>query len=364
MKITNLLKLITRDADAAPEPTAEELEIKLLTEEFRDYRAASRKKLESARKNIVYLKESGIVLADQLEVMDTENKDLVKEVEFQKAIYEELNIEKNELLDYICAHGIETAKKEPLGFAANSFEKRELIRSKTMSDEDMGGNSNWLMSYGDMMTLLLAVFIVLFALSITDKGRLKEVTTSISDTFRGGRPLGMVVDNRTFEGVREAPGIKSSSAMPEEFDYLKEELLSSFKKYNLGESLFVSAKMRGVEIALNDRIAFVAGDSTLLDYPKAILSELGAVLRDNPRYRIIVEGHTDDIPISNSKYPSNWELSSARASNVVRYFVDELGLDQARFSAAGFADNRPFADNSTPEGRAANRRVVIKLVSE
>ena len=152
--------------------------------------------------------------------------------------------------------------------------------------------------------------------------------------------------------------------MPEEFDYLKEELLSSFKKYNLGESIFVAVKSRGVEIALRDRIAFVAGDSALLEYPKAILSELGAVLRDNPRFRIIVEGHTDDIPISNSKYPSNWELSSARASNVVRYFVDELGLDQSRFSAAGFADNRSFADNSTPAGRAANRRVVIKLVSE
>jgi chemotaxis protein MotB len=363
MKITSLLKLITHDSDAAPAPSPEEEELQLLTEEFKEYRAKSRKELAAVRKNIIYLEESGVALADQLGVMDTENKDLENELEFQKVRYDELNAEKNELLDYICAHGIETSKKEPLGAAANSFEKRQLIRTKSR-DEELGDNSNWLMSYGDMMTLLLAVFIVLFALSVTDKGKLKEVTTSISETFTGGKPLGMVVDERAFEGVREAPGIVSASARPEEFDYLKEELLSSFKKYNLGESIFVSVKSRGIEIALSDRIAFVAGDSTLLDYPKAILSELGAVLRDNPRYRIIVEGHTDDIPISNSKYPSNWELSSARASNVVRYFVDELGLDQSRFSAAGFADNRPFADNSTPAGRAANRRVVIKLVSE
>jgi chemotaxis protein MotB len=364
MKITSLLKLITHDPDAAPEPSPEELELKLLEEEFKDYRARSRKELTAARKNINYLEESGVALADQLEVMDTENKELAKELEFQKVIYEELNAEKNELLDYICAHGIERGQKEPLGTAANSFEKRQLIRTRTMGDEDSDGNANWLMSYGDMMTLLLAVFIMLFALSVTDKAKLKEVTAAISETFRGGKPLGMVVDERAFKGVREVPGIESSSAMPEEFDYLKEELLSSFKKYNLGESLFVSVKMRGVEVTLRDRIAFVEGGSELLEYTKAILSELGAVLRDNQRYRVIVEGHTDDIPINNSKYPSNWELSTGRASNVVRYFVDELGLDQARFSAAGFADNRPLADNSTPAGRAANRRVVIKLVAE
>ncbi len=363
MKITNLLKLITTDPDAAPEKSPEEVELDLLTEEFRDYRLKSRKELESARKNIIYLEESGVALADQLEVMDAENKDLENEVEFQKIQYDELNAEKNELLDYICAHGIETSRKDALGAGANSFEKRQLIRTKTR-DEDSDGNANWLMSYGDMMTLLLAVFIVLFALSVTDKGRLRDVTKAISETFIGGRPLGEVVDERAFPGVRETQGIESSSVMPGELDYLKEELLSSFEKYNLGESIFVSIKTRGVEIALRDRIAFAPGDSELLEYPKAILLELGAVLRGNPKYRVIVEGHTDDIPISNSKYPSNWELSSARANNVVRYFVDELGLDQSKFTAAGLADNHPIADNSTPLGRAANRRVVIKLVAE
>ncbi len=362
MKITNLLKKITADPDAQ-EQSPEEVELQLLTEEFKEYRTKSIRELESARKNIIYLEESGVALADQLEKMDMDKDGLVKEMEFHKIQYDELNAEKNDLLDYICAHGVDTTKKDSLVGVSNSFEKAMLINTKTR-DTEVGSNSNWLVAYGDMMTLLLAVFIVLFALAITDKGQLRDVTTSISETFLGGRPLGMVVDERAFEGAREARGIESSSVMPEEFDYLKEELLSSFEKYNLGESIFVSVKMKGVEIALRDRIAFVAGDAALLDYPKAILSELGAVLRDNPKYRVIVEGHTDDIPISNPQYPSNWELSSARANNVVRYFVGELGLDRSRFSAVGVADNQPIADNSTPIGRAANRRVVIKLVSE
>jgi chemotaxis protein MotB len=276
---------------------------------------------------------------------------------------EALEAEKQELLDYILAHGMETVSKESWLKTTNNFEKSRLIGSKARED-DQDQNSNWLMSYSDMMTLLLAIFIALFALSTTDTRRFREVTSSIADTFKGGKPVGLVVDERPLKGVREIPGIKSSSSMPEELDYLKEELLRSFNKYDLGESLFVSVKKKGLEITLRDRITFVDGDSTLLDYPKAILQELAAVIRDNPRYKVIVEGHTDDRPISNSRFPSNWELSVGRASNVVRYFVEDLGLDHTRFSVAGFAENRPLADNSTVAGRTANRRVVIKLVAE
>lgn len=361
MKFSNIVRKIVPGHEG--ESADREIELGLLEDDFRAFRAKSRKKLEAARRKAVYLEETASSLASEIESVATENKGLEKEVEFHKIQCEALETEKQELLDYILAHGIETLSKDSWLKTTNNFEKSRLIGSKTR-DEDQGDNSNWLMSYSDMMTLLLAVFIMLFALSATDTRRFIDVTSSIAETFRGGKPLGMLVAERPLEGVRDTPGIKSSSSMPEELDYLKEELLRSLNKYDLGESLFVSVKKKGLEITLRDRITFVDGDSTLLDYPKAILSELAAVMRDNPGYKVVVEGHTDDRPISNSRFPSNWELSAGRASNVVRYFVEDLGMDSSRFSMAGFAENRPLADNSTVAGRTANRRVVIKLVAE
>jgi chemotaxis protein MotB len=360
MKFSNIVRKIVPgyEGDGA---TDRELELRQLEDDFRAFRAKSRRKLEAARRKTVYLEEAAVSLNTEIERLGKENKGLEKEVEFHKIQCEALEAEKQELLDYILTHGMETVSKDSWLKTTNNFEKSRLISNKNR-DDDQGDNSNWLMSYGDMMTLLLAVFIMLFALSSTDTYRFRDVTSSIAETFKGGKPLGLIRGERPLDGVRDTPGIKSSSSMPEELDYLKEELLRSFNKYDLGESLFVSVKKKGLEITLRDRITFVDGDSTLLDYPKAILSELAAVMRANPGYKVVVEGHTDDRPISNSRFPSNWELSAGRASNVVRFFVEYLGMESSRFSVAGFAENRPLADNSTVAGRTANRRVVIKLV--
>lgn len=125
----------------------------------------------------------------------------------------------------------------------------------------------------------------------------------------------------------------------------------------------MEVKEGSVEVTLRESITFVEGESSLIEASKGILKKLSSVIREYPGYNIVVEGHTDNKPIRNREFPSNWELSTGRATNVVRFFVEAEGLDHERFSASGFAEFRPVSDNSTEEGRAGNRRVVIKLVS-
>jgi chemotaxis protein MotB len=231
----------------------------------------------------------------------------------------------------------------------------------------------WLLPYSDLMTLLLAVFIVLFAVSQLDKGAMK----SIADSFRGitGTPI---LDGG--EGIFDGDGIMPDLELPPtptptpaptplidpedliNLEELKVRLDAFLEAENLGRSVVTHIDERGLVISLSNSILFDSGRADLKPATVETLSKIGSIINTLENY-IRVEGHTDDVPISTDRYPSNWELSGARAARVVRHLVDDAGISMDKMAVVGYGESRPVADNSTLDGRARNRRVDIILLN-
>jgi len=339
-----------------------ELEIRTLRRELDRTRQTARRESESASRKIAYLEEMRSALRADVDVLERERETLEGDLDYERRRYELLD-EKNRLLfESINSGDEQITTLNPLTVSRNSLEKTNLMLTRGR-ESDANHNENWLLSYSDFMTLILAVFIVLFTLSTSDKFRFRKVTNEIASTFTGGIKAGLAEGPEAVQGFTDAPGLKSSMTAPEELDTLKREILRSFRDYDLGESLLVDVKKSGVEVTLRENVTFVEGESSLIASSKGILDALAVVLADNVKYDVVVEGHTDDKPIKSERFPSNWELSTSRATNVARYFIEEKGLDPERFTVAGYGEYHPLADNSTELGRAANRRVVLKLIA-
>ncbi len=199
------------------------------------------------------------------------------------------------------------------------------------ADEGEEQSGRWLISYADLITTLMVLFLALYALQLA-KNRELEIKTLER------------------HAVKEA-----TAAAP---DAAKKRLLASLEPLQDNRQITISNAAQGVEIAINAKILFNSGDARLLPESFGVLTQIAGVLRDGSKNNILVEGHTDSVPISTAKYESNWELSSARAGAVVRYFVDK-GIEAHRMAAIGRADNFPLIIGDDPAALAANRRVTI-----
>lgn len=138
----------------------------------------------------------------------------------------------------------------------------------------------------------------------------------------------------------------------------KKQLLSLLEPLQGNRQITISHTPQGVEIAINAKVLFNSGDARLLPESFAVLDQIAKVLRERARNNVLVEGHTDSLPIATAKYESNWELSSARAGAVVRFFADK-GIEAHRMAAIGRADNFPLVIGNDAAANAANRRVTI-----
>ncbi len=201
-------------------------------------------------------------------------------------------------------------------------------------------DNSWLLVYLDVITLLLIVFIVLYALM--DPGDHEDPSEGILD----GAPDILEDDPSVLEGE---PDLLDE---PAEAADVPEELLEEHGITATGEEETLTFR-------LDDAVLFDTAEAELRDAGREAIDEILPVLEATGA-RISVEGHTDDRPIATEQFPSNWELSSARASAVLRY-LEEQGIERARMRAIGYGDIRPLADNDTPEGRAENRRVEVTL---
>ena len=200
--------------------------------------------------------------------------------------------------------------------------------------EDEGGESNsgrWLISYADLITTLMVLFLALYAMQLA-KHKESEIRTAAQRT--------------------------STPASADKVPPVDQALLASLEALRQRGEITIVPAARGVEIGINAKILFNAGDATLLPESLGVLGRVAEVLRGAPVGNILVEGHTDSTPISNAKYASNWKLSSARAGAVVRYLV-ERGIEPHRLAAIGRADNFPLVAGSDPASRALNRRVTL-----
>ena len=231
--------------------------------------------------------------------------------------------------------------------------------------EDTENHERWLISYADFMTLLFAFFVVMYAISVVNVGKYKVLSDALGDAF-GGRGAA-VVPNTAVEQPFTLPNIvarKRAEAMRREKDrltMLARDLTATLGPLVKEGKVRVTQNSRGVSVEINASVLFAPGDAALTEISREALTAVAILLKNDP-HQVQVEGHTDDVPISNPLFPSNWELSAVRASSVVRMFIDS-GVAPARLTAVGHGANLPVAANTTPEGRARNRRVAVTIIS-
>jgi chemotaxis protein MotB len=233
----------------------------------------------------------------------------------------------------------------------------------------------WLVSYADFITLLFGLFVVLFTFAKADQKKQLQVSESIDAAFHS---LGIFPNATRFPSKRNAGAAGTDAAAIPMNIVMGEDVLSPARvkddleriHKDLEQTLSnqvathtVSMKMGrdGLVISLREAGFFSSGSAIPKPQTRITLTEIAAQLGKTP-YDLRIEGHTDNIPIHTAEFDSNWELSSARATNIARLFIDMKNISPDRISAAGFAEFHPVASNATPEGRAENRRVDIVVL--
>ncbi|AIQ61223.1 flagellar motor protein MotB [Paenibacillus borealis] len=290
------------------------------------------------------------------------------------------------------------------------------MRQRNRRQGRSGGKENrdrWMITYADLITLLLIFFIILYAMSSLDTQKYAIVTGSLSDTFKSGPSVleggngvldgnqgntGAAVSNEQEAGGSADGGLSSGGngngngsngtgtdpsgqngetaehqPSARELAFREQEaklaaLMGVITKYvednNLGEQIFVADKPQGIAITLSDRFLFDAGKAELKSPAFPALRQLSGLFRGIGA-TISIEGHTDNVPVTAaSDYTDNWELSGARALSVLRFFLDNEGLSPDTFQYAGYADTRPAYNNATVEGRQKNRRVELIVLRQ
>jgi chemotaxis protein MotB len=222
---------------------------------------------------------------------------------------------------------------------SNNAAKRGLRRRRETFDNDGGG---WLVTYADAITLLLAFFVMILSVSDLNQGKVEALREGLATTLT-----------------------KEDVATP--FTDIKKELDKIIQQHDMSQNVAVDIDAKGVRVEFSNFSLYDSGKAALRSQALPMLDEVSKVIEttSHKTHLIEVEGHTDDVPISTPRFPSNWELSSSRASNVVKYLIVK-GIDKSRLKAAGYADSRPKQDlklNQVFDNdmRAANRRVVIYI---
>jgi len=231
-------------------------------------------------------------------------------------------------------------------------------------------HDRWMVSYADFITLLFAFFVVMYGISSVNENKYKVFNVAVNKAFGNnsasteGGTIHLTEEEMYFKSLvdrRNARLAEKQRKLEERMKNLGDTLnkkMAGFVKNNL---MNVSQSSRGVTLDINASILFKPGEAKLQIEAMDVLSDVAKILaREN--MQIEVEGHTDNLPIGTNQFPSNWELSSARASSVVRLFIDE-GIAANRLKATGFADNFPVLPNDTIEGRARNRRVAVTVLT-
>lgn len=203
----------------------------------------------------------------------------------------------------------------------------------------------WAVTYGDLMSYLMIFFLILFAFSIEGKNRFAEGISAVQKQF-GGKDDQAALDRQ-----------KSRERELSVADDMKSKLHSK----GLQKFASVEVTERKIRVTLSEPILFSLGQSGLKEEARPMLHEFAESVRSLPNL-IVVEGHTDNVRVAGGLYPSNWELSMARAASVIRYLIKDEGIDPTRISGVGYAEYRPVAPNATPEDRAKNRRIELSLM--
>ncbi len=224
----------------------------------------------------------------------------------------------------------------------------ESLKSGASLFEEDGDKDRYLITYADLITLLLGLFIILYSVSNIDANKYKKLVFAMGSIFGD--------NSRVIQSEQNIiPIIKSEEGV------LKTKLTRLIDKYNYSNSIRLDENARGLIIHIKENILFASGNAELNKGSKEVLKRLAVILKELPN-DIRVEGHTDNVPIHNSLFPSNWHLSVTRALNTAYYLINSEGLSADKISIVGYSKYKPIDDNNTIKGRANNRRVDIVII--
>lgn len=219
-----------------------------------------------------------------------------------------------------------------------------------------GDSQSWLVTYSDLVTLILTFFVLLYTMT---SGVEKTSFNSFIQYFQ--KNAGFLPESQAaVESIENKIDPEQLEAMMEEQMQRWEAFADFLHKQDLSSEVDMQLLQDGVKITLSDSLTFESGSSELLPVAEVVLKQVAEVMGD----RVLdteVQGHTDNVPISNMIYQSNWHLGAARSVSVVQYLQSQADMDPAHFKASSFGEYRPVSENETPDGRRKNRRVEIYL---
>ncbi len=231
--------------------------------------------------------------------------------------------------------------------------------------EEPENHERWLVSYADFITLLFAFFVVMYSISSLNEGKYKILSDSLVGVFsqvdRAVKPISIGEERprTTQPDISQVDEPLSSQDPIDPLQSIMQSMQQAFADLIDSKQITVRGNELWVEIELNSSLLFPSGDALPNNHAFDLLEKVAGILApfDNP---IHVEGFTDNLPINTDKFPTNWELSAARAGSVVRMLAAD-GVDPSRLAAVGYGEFQPIADNATAEGRARNRRVILVI---
>lgn len=247
--------------------------------------------------------------------------------------------------------------------------------ARKKKEEEHENLERWLVSYADFITLLFAFFVTMYAISRVDEQKLGSAVESLQ------RALGSVIPVATpshkagvfndFSNPMQVTIVPIGTPQAKEVRKVAEDLKRQMEgtggkaaagKNSSAYQVSLLVQERGLVIRVSDQFFFRTGEAAIRPEVIPFLTALGKTLKglDNP---IRIEGHTDNVPINTVQFPSNWELSTARATTIIRYLLDNFNFDPQKLSAAGYGEHRPVASNGTADGRSQNRRVDVVLLN-
>ncbi|ANS76327.1 flagellar motor protein MotB [Paenibacillus yonginensis] len=255
-------------------------------------------------------------------------------------------------------------------------------KNKKHEPHEEHNDESWLLPYSDLMTLLLALFIVLYGMSTLDAKKFEELSQAFNAALTGGVS---VLDQSTINGktkntpTKEQDNQNTSTLTAqnmtqlqkrnelrkqeeEDLEKLKKQLDQYIKQSGLTSQLATKLNQSQLLITISDNALFPSGSALVKPEASALAKALSGMLQKFPDYEILISGHTDNVPIDNDQFASNWDLSFARARNFMEILLQNNKLDPKMFSPIGYGEYHPVADNNTEVGRAKNRRVEISII--
>ena len=253
-----------------------------------------------------------------------------------------------------------------------------MARRKKRNIEEPENHERWLVSYADFITLLFAFFVVMYSISSVNDGKYRVLAESLeaafthvnknNDPIQVGGPL-TVIEPIKNENPAAATKENWDQNLSDEIKEERQRLKLISEQFNEILEPYIDKKLIAVkghdfwlELEMKSGMLFASGEADLAEKALPVLKKIAEIIR-HLRNSIHIEGHTDNIPIDTIEFPSNWDLSSARASSVVREF-EKAGIDPGRLAAIGYGEFHPIADNKLEAGRFKNRRVVLVLISQ